>query len=91
MKVSLKRIGLDGEAYIAITARFLAWPDVRDCAQSSGCTVAEKRVGLISKRFKMTGTISQLERFCDLAWKRDLPGMRAELTRLASPRLRRWT
>jgi hypothetical protein len=84
MKVSLKHIDLNGVPYIAATARFFAWPDIRDCAQSSGCAVEERRVGLISKRFKMTGTIPQLERFCDLAWKRDLPGFRSEIKRLAT-------
>jgi hypothetical protein len=83
VKVNLKHIDLNGDPFVAVTARFLAWPDVRDCAQSSGCKVEEQRVGLLSKRFKMTGSIPQLERFCELSWKRDLPGFRKELTRLA--------
>ncbi len=84
MKTHLKQIDFDGTPYIAVTARFLAWPDIRDCAQSSGCRVEEKRVGILSKRFKMTGSIGQLERFCDLGWKRDLPGLRSELKRLST-------
>ena len=84
MRPHVKFIGPGNDQFIAFTCRFLAWPDVRDCAQSSGCRVEEKRVGLISKRFKLTGNEAQLERFLELCWKRDLPGFRKELTRVAT-------
>lgn len=84
MKVNLRHIGGNGQPFVAVTVRFLAWPDVRDCAQSAGCRVEEKRVGLLSKQFKMTGSMGQLERFCELGWKRDIPGFRDALKEIAT-------
>lgn len=55
-------------ASIAIDACLGVWTKLRDYAHRSGCKLVEKRIGLITKRFTVTGDETALNGFIGRVW-----------------------
>lgn len=65
---------VDTNAYIAADVRIMGWREMRRIISLSNCAVMETRVGLITKRFHVTGNQEQLTEFIHNAWYSETMG-----------------
>lgn len=71
----MSRVKVTGpNPYISCSARIGAWAELRKLATRSGLKLREERIGLITKRFTLTGDGPELERFAELALDSEVIG-----------------
>lgn len=68
------RVTDPANAFIAVTVRIAGWREVRRLVHWAGCKLEERRTGLITKRFTVTGDERSLNKFVALAWNSELLG-----------------
>jgi hypothetical protein len=73
-------------AFFQVDLRIGGWHRLRVLADEAECILHERTVGLITRRFKITGDEDQMNRFLQLAWDDDILGLqfRTELRRMIS-------
>jgi hypothetical protein len=62
------------QPHIACEARFGAWSSIRKIAHDTGCTLTEKRLGLMTRRFVMHGDDDALGKFAAMAYHHPIVG-----------------
>lgn len=62
------------------------WSTIRKIADLASCTLVERRVGFITKAFKVSGDAATLNAFVQLMWNDELLGLdfRTQMRALAS-------
>lgn len=77
----------DDMAYMACTINWFGWRDIRRICAAAGCGMMERRVGLFTKTFKVTGGQEELSEFVHLAWYDPVlgPSFRRHLAEAMSP------